>query len=50
MGYQAEDLNSRELFSIQIVLGSKIVTEYIWAYTIEEATQKAIDRGLILAL
>ena len=46
--YQQEDKPSRELIAVQIKLGSKVFHEYIWAYTLEEAKQKAIDRGLIL--
>ena len=49
MGYQVEEKETKELIAVNIILGTKVFIEYIWAYTLEEAKEKAIYRGLILA-
>ena len=50
MGYQVEDKQTREQFAVEIYCsygrqGIESKTEYVWAYTLEEAEQILWDRG-----
>lgn len=43
--YQVEEKETRELFTIQYIVGTSIATESVWAYTLNEARQIIADRG-----
>ena len=50
MGYQVEEKETRESFSVDIHYETEIVHEFVWAYTLDEAILICIDRGFDVVL